>query len=231
MWMLLIIIPILMMIMAQTIVTSAFYKYRSLDSMRKYTGEMVAHIILERNDLREVDVKPTESGLFSDYYDNTLKTVHLSNEVYYGNSISSIAIAAHECSHAIQDRDSKLLGIRNAILPFMQAGAQLGWVALILGLIFFSRKIIEYSVLLIMIASWFQILTLPIENKASKIALKQLIDNGIIDEAEENDILNMLRATMFVYIASLISLVTLIIKFISIAIKKKKQYDNDNIDK
>lgn len=226
MWMLLIIVPILMMIMAQTIVTSAFYKYRSLESLKKYTGEMVAHILLERNDLIEVDVKPTEMGLFSEHYDTRLKTVHLSNEVYYGNSIMSIAIAAHECSHVIQDKEGKALSIRNTLLPFMQAGAQIGWISLLVGIIFFSRKMIEYSVIIIMIAAWFQILTLPIENKANRIALQQLVKNNIIDDVEENDIANMLRATMFIYVASLISLVTLIIKLISVAVKKHKEFNN-----
>ena len=43
------------------------------------------------------------SGFLSDHYDPRSKTLRLSPEVYDGRSVSSIAVAAHEAGHAIQD--------------------------------------------------------------------------------------------------------------------------------
>ena len=57
-------------------------------------------------------------GTLSDHYDPRNKILRLSQDVYRGTSITSVAVAAHECGHAIQHaRGYAPLTIRGAIVP------------------------------------------------------------------------------------------------------------------
>ena len=66
------------------------------------SGEEVALMILQHNGLAGVPVNPSPGGPLSDHYDPRNRTVNLSQEVYSGRSVASVAIAAHEVGHAIQ---------------------------------------------------------------------------------------------------------------------------------
>lgn len=218
MYLFLYIIPILLMIMAQTMVTNAYSRYRNIQSMKGYTGEMVARMILEKNAVYGADVCLSEGGRMSDYYDPKLKRVCLSNDVYYGNSIASIAIAAHECGHALQDADNYgLIVWRNTVLPYVNISSQAGWVILLLGFVSNSSKLLYISLILLVFATIFQILTLPIEINASKRALAQLNAFSIIIEEEHTEVENMLKAAAFTYIASLVAGISYIVRIFLIA--------------
>lgn len=218
MYLLLYFIPILLVIMAQTLVNSSYSKYLNIYCKKGYSGEMVARILLERYHLDEVDIGLSERGRMSDYYDPRLKTVRLSNDVYYGNSISSIAIAAHEVGHAIQDAENYgFLSMRNRLLPYVNISSQLGWIAIIFGFVFASPSFINIGIVLLVSMAAFQIITLPIELNASSRAIKLLCENNIIEEEEKEGVGNMLRAAAFTYIASLASSIAYIIRLILIS--------------
>lgn len=220
-YMLLYIIPILLVIMAQTLVNSSYSKYLNIISSKGYSGEMVARILLKRNHLDEVDIALSGGGIMSDFYDPRLKTVRLSNDVYYGNSISSIAIAAHEVGHAIQDAENYgCLSLRNRMLPYVNISSQLGWVAIIFGLLFSLSSFTNIGIILLIGMALFQIITLPIEINASNRAIKLLCENNIIMEEEKEEVGNMLRAATFTYIASLASSITNIIRLLLISNKR-----------
>lgn len=217
MYLFLYIVPLLLMIMAQSMVTNAYHRYRQIQSMKGYTGEMVAHLILDRNNVYGVDVCVTDKGQLSDFYDPKLKRVCLSSEVYYGNSIASIAIAAHECGHALQDSENySLISIRNKILPYVNISSNVGWVILLLGFMSNSKNFIYLALGLLIFATLFQVLTLPIELDASKRALQQLTYNAMVYEEETLEVKNMLKAAAFTYIAALISAVAYIFRILLI---------------
>ena len=48
-------------------------------------------------------------GHLSDHYDPRNKVLRLSQDIYYGTSVTSVAVAAHECGHAIQHAKGCLL--------------------------------------------------------------------------------------------------------------------------
>src|SRR6187397_529412 len=82
------------------------------------SGEEVALMILQHNGLASVPVNPSPGGPLSDHYDPRNRTVNLSQEVYSGRSVASVAIAAHEVGHAIQH--AKAYGpfkVRSAMAP------------------------------------------------------------------------------------------------------------------
>ena len=47
-----------------------------------------------------------QGGNLTDHYDPSKKLIKLSTDIYNGTSIASCAVAAHECGHAIQDKDN-----------------------------------------------------------------------------------------------------------------------------
>ena len=217
MYLFLYIVPVFLMITAQSMVTSAYHRYRQIRSIKGYTGEMIAHLILDRNNVSDVDVCVNDRGQLSDFYDPKLKRVCLSSEVYYGNSIASIAIAAHECGHALQDAENfGLIAIRNKILPYVNISSNVGWAILVLGFISNSINFVNIALCLLIFATLFQVLTLPIELDASKRALQQLTYNAMILEEEKLEVKNMLKAAAFTYVAALIAALAYIFRIILI---------------
>ena len=55
--------------------------------------------------LYDIDVVET-GGYLTDHYDPTKKVIRLSRNVYRDASIGAVAVACHECGHAIQDKEN-----------------------------------------------------------------------------------------------------------------------------
>ncbi len=74
-------------------------------------------------------------GNLTDNYDPRQKVLHLSEGVYNSSSVASLAIAAHELGHAMQDRDGYFpLRLRAAMVPAVNIGSYLGWILIFIGL-------------------------------------------------------------------------------------------------
>ena len=71
----------------------------------------------------------------SDHYDPSRKTVRLSPVVFRENTIASIAIAAHECGHAIQDKENyTFMRIRASLVPVVNLVSYAGYFAMIVSI-------------------------------------------------------------------------------------------------
>ncbi|HHY90540.1 MAG TPA: zinc metallopeptidase, partial [Clostridiales bacterium] len=90
---------ILFAMYAQAKVQRNFNQYLQVGNIRGYTGAQAARLILDRSGLQHVAVEPIE-GYLSDHYDPRVKVLRLSPQVYYGTSIASVSVAAHEAGHA-----------------------------------------------------------------------------------------------------------------------------------
>ena len=56
----------------------------------------------------------------TDHYDPTKKVIKLSSNVYRDASIGAVAVACHECGHAIQDKENyKFMRIRSSLVPIV----------------------------------------------------------------------------------------------------------------
>ncbi|MFM7460857.1 MAG: zinc metallopeptidase, partial [Burkholderiales bacterium] len=64
---------------------------------------VVLGLVLRSAGVQGVRIERHE-GFLSDHYDPLAKALRLSPHVHDGQSISSIAVAAHEAGHAIQDK-------------------------------------------------------------------------------------------------------------------------------
>ena len=109
-------IPLLLGLWAQTRVKSTFHKYAQVPSERGYSGADVARLLLRARGL-DVTVEKT-SGYLSDHYDPKAKALRLSEATHDSHSVAAIGVAAHGAGHAIQDAEGYApLQFRSAVVP------------------------------------------------------------------------------------------------------------------
>ena len=202
----LVLIPFLLVLLAQIILKITYRKYESIKTDTGLTGKEVASKILKEYDLDNIDVAKI-SGELTDNYNNSRKRVSLSSNIYGGKTIASAAVAAHECGHAIQYKEGyKPIKIRNMLVPFVNFGSSLGYYVIIASLVFSSFKhLFIVGLIMVSLALIFQLVTLPVEFDASRRANKILLEMGIVSEGEHDGTKAMLKAAAFTYVAGLVS--------------------------
>ncbi|MGB3367619.1 MAG: zinc metallopeptidase [Acidaminobacteraceae bacterium] len=198
-----IMIPFIIFAMyTQNKVKRTYAKYKKINNTRGVTGEDVANRILRKNEIYDVKVEMT-GGVLSDHYDPRSKVVRLSRDNFYGTSLAALAIAAHECGHAIQhDTGYGPLNIRATILPVANIGSQAAWPLAIAGLFFNFGFLIDIGIVLFMAAFLFQIITLPVEFNASSRAIAILSTDHYLDQSETNGAKKVLNAAALTYVAA-----------------------------
>ena len=198
----------------QAKISSAYEKYKKIGSSTNLSGAEVAREILDRNGLNYVKINLVDGNL-SDHYDPRDKTLNLSRDVYYKNSIASVSIAAHEVGHAIQDSVEYVpLKVRAALVPLANLGTQLSFFLIILGF-FFSVFFTKLGIALFFFAVLFQIVTLPVEFNASNRAKIELA-NGIISDEDLRGTKEVLNAAALTYVASTIVAIGQFLRLLSI---------------
>lgn len=204
----LLIIFLLMLIIpvyASIKVNLSYKKYVKIDNEKKLTGFDVARRILDENNLGEIYVVETK-GTMSDHYDPIRKTVRLSTDVYHGTSISSLAIAAHECGHAIQDKEGYTwFKIRSMIFPIINIGQKIAYVVMIIGLFLSYMNYVYAAIGFTFLGLLFELVTLPVEFDASKRAKSIVLSDGMISDSEKSGVDAVLNSTAFTYVAAVIS--------------------------
>lgn len=216
MYILLMITGILLVILPQLWVRGVLNKFSKVPSSTGRKGSEVAREILNRHNLSSVAVEVTGQG---DHYDPTSKTVRLSNDNYYGNSLAAVVVAAHECGHAIQDAENySFMRFRAAIFPVIQI-CQFGPMLLMFSIMltaFLSSPIWKMTAivgfLMYIAIFFFQMVTLPVELDASFArAIPVLEGSGYISSDEKENASEILKACAFTYIAAaLYSLIEII---------------------
>jgi Zn-dependent membrane protease YugP len=211
---LLVIPAIIFTLIAQTRVKGTFNKYLKVPNTRGYTGAQVARDILDRNGLRDVRIE-TVGGYLSDHYDPRSHVLRLSPQVYNGNSIASISVAAHEAGHAIQHGVGYVpLNLRNTLAPIASFGAQAVWFLVFAGFALQMLALIDVGIVLYAAAVIFQIITLPVEFNASSRALEQLEINGFITANEVSPARSVLNAAALTYVAAMAVSVAQLIRLV-----------------
>ena len=185
--------------------TCLFFKYKKVDAISRKSGREVARQILDKHNLRNVDVVEV-SGNLTDHYDPTKKVVRLSTDIFEGTSIASVSVAAHECGHAIQDKESYApMRVRSKLVPVVNFSTKIGYVVIMIGLAAGALKIATIGLILLLSMLVFQLVTLPVEFDASRRGKKELDELHILDSTEQNGAAKMLRAAAFTYVASVLS--------------------------
>lgn len=209
---LIIIIPL----WAQMKVKSAYKKYSKVAASSGMTGAQVARKILDDNGLYHVGVEETP-GMLSDHYDPRSKTVRLSTNNYYGNSIAGAAVAAHEVGHAIQDQQEyAFLRFRHALVPVANIGSNFSWILILIGFFASMSGLVLLGIVFMAAAVLFQIVTLPVEFDASNRAMNEIISAGVIRNDEERETRKVLNAAALTYVAAALVAVLELVRLILI---------------
>ena len=216
-----ILIPAILFTMyAQYKVSTTTNKYLRVNAHRGYTGEQVARTILDTNGLYDVSVEMVR-GHLSDHYDPRRKVVRLSQDIYYGTSITSVSVAAHECGHAIQHAKGYApLNIRSTLVPVVNFASNISWLLILLGLLMSRGVFLQIGILLFSASVLFQLITLPVEFNASSRALVQLDNLGIVESKELRGSRQVLTAAALTYVAAALTSVLQLLRLIALADRK-----------
>lgn len=202
---LLVLIGFILVIFAQIKINLAYSKYRKITNSTGFTGKDIARKLLDANGLSQIQIYET-SGNLTDHYDPSKKLINLSSDIYNSNSIASAAVAAHECGHAIQDKDGYIFfKIRSFLVPIVNFISYLGYFGLIVSLFGGLTGYLKLSILVLFATVVFQLATLPVELNASKRAYKQLQELDLVYGDEKTGIRKVLGAAAMTYIAGLVS--------------------------
>ncbi len=182
--------------------------YKHWSQVRNATdrpGAEIARIILDANRLQSVPVNAVP-GKLTDHYDPRSKQLSLARENYVDPSVAAMAIAAHECGHALQDADDyRPMELRSAMVPIANAGARFGMPVAIVGSIMGSAMLVQIGILGYVGAILLTFLTLPVEFNASKRALAQLEGLDLVSVEGLKGTQQVLRAAAMTYVAGVAS--------------------------
>ena len=199
---------------SQGYINSMYKKSRVIPSKSNMTGRDVARKILDANGLKKVKIQEV-AGTLSDHYDPRNKTVNLSKDIYENTSLASVSVAAHECGHAIQDKEGYLfLRIRSSIIPLVNFASRVGYIIILISVVMSLMKLLWIGILMEGIILLFQIITLPVEFNASSRALKQILDLKIVEKDEHTTCRGMLKAAALTYVASVLAAILEIIRLL-----------------
>jgi Zn-dependent membrane protease YugP len=206
----------ILMLIAQGYVKGAYKKWSQVSARSGLTGAQAAERLISAGGLN-VNVDNIRGNL-TDNYDPRQRVLHLSEGVYNSPSVASLAIAAHELGHAMQDRDGYFpLRLRAAMVPAVNIGSYLGWILIFIGLILRVNNLAWLGVLVFSGGAIFALATLPVELNASSRAKALLTNTGmIIGDDERRGVNNVLNAAALTYVAGLVTAVMQLFYFISL---------------
>ena len=218
-----IIVSFLIVTLAQVILRVIYSKYKGVDSSNEMTGKDVALEILKSNDINDVKVVCI-SGELTDNFNNSNRTVSLSEDIYSGTSIASLSVAAHECGHVIQYKVGyKPIKMRNSLVKIVNFGNTIGYLIMGIGLLASITELFVVGIILLSLAVVFQLVTLPCEFNASKRANKELLRLGLIDESESRGVKTMLKAAAFTYVAGLFNSILQLLRLVFMFNNRRKR--------
>lgn len=204
-WYWMLIIATILSMVASFKVNSTFQKYAQVHSRSNMTGAQAAQRLLQANGIYDVGIEHI-SGSLTDHYDPSAKVLRLSDSVYGSTSVAAIAVAAHECGHAVQHNVGYVpITIRSKLVPVANFGAKISWPLILIGLLIGgsgSVLLMEIGIILFSASVLFQIVTLPVEFNASSRALSFLESNGILAEDEHKPARKVLSAAAMTYVAA-----------------------------
>ncbi|NLM89468.1 MAG: zinc metallopeptidase, partial [Syntrophomonadaceae bacterium] len=149
--------------------------------------------------------------------DPTVKALRLSEPVYGSNSISAIGVAAHEVGHAIQHQQQYgPLTLRHKLVPVTNFASSASFPILLVGFIINSLDLVMIGILLFSAVVLFHVVTLPVELNASRRAVVQLSEAGIINSSEVPMVKKVLGAAALTYLAATLAAIANLLYYLAI---------------
>jgi Zn-dependent membrane protease YugP len=204
----------LLALWAQWRVKSAYAEASRIPAHSGVTGAEAAHVLMESAGVHGVAIEATQ-GFLSDHYVPGERILRLSPDVYAGQSLAALGIAAHESGHALQDATRyPLMGIRNALVPMASIGSNISWVILMIGFALASMNLIVVGIAAFSLTVVFQLVNLPVEFDASRRARQMLLSTGLVTQEEDAEVKRVLSAAALTYVAGTLTSVLTLLYFL-----------------
>lgn len=204
-FLLLIIVPMVLALWAQLRVGSVYAKWSRVGSRSGLSGREVASAVMRSAGVDNVEIVEI-SGHLTDHYDAQKKRLALSSENYHGTSLAALGVAAHESGHAIQDKvNFPALKMRMDLVPVTNFASSLLPLVIFGGFLFRSLRFLELGIVVYLLLTIFQLITMPVEFDASRRALKRLQGLGILTADEMVGARETLRAAAWTYVAAFVA--------------------------
>lgn len=188
-----------------------------------FTGKEVAEAMLHANGIHDVQVVSVR-GMLTDHYNPTNKTVNLSEAVYSQRNITSTAVAAHECGHAVQHATSyRFLQFRSKLVPVVNIASKFStWVLLAgIAIINISPLLLFAGICLLAGSTLFSLVTLPVEFDASNRALVWLESSNLTNREEHDSAKKGLKWAAMTYVVAALGSVGVLFYYLSIYLKRR----------
>lgn len=213
----LVIIGIAISLWASWYVKHNFNKYDQYDSRRGTSGAEAARYILDQSGLQNIQINRV-SGNLTDNYNPGNKTLNLSDSTYSSTSVAAIGVAAHECGHAIQDKNAYVpMRARAALVPAVNLGSNFSIPLIFVGILLGrNHTLIMAGIILFSLVVLFQLVTLPVEFNASGRAIKILSSGDLLEDNEVPMVRKVLGAAALTYVAAALSSALQLIRLILI---------------
>lgn len=204
---------LLLALVAQAWVKSAFQRYLRVPTASRLTGAQAAQLLMKTAGI-SLRIEGT-SGTLTDHYDPRSDTLRLSNAVATQPSVASVAIVAHEVGHAVQDSSGYVPArVRSGLVPVVNLTSWLGPVLFFLGLLIDSLDLAWLGVLCFSGAAVFALVTVPVELNASRRGLELLKSTGILQSQDElRAARTVLAAAALTYVAALAQTVSTLLYY------------------
>lgn len=195
-------------------------RYSEKPSPRGMTGREIAEKMLHDNGIYNVAVTHVK-GHLTDHYNPTTMTINLSDDVYNSATITAIAVAAHECGHAVQHAEGYApIQLRSRLVPIVNLSSKLaGWVIL-LGIVMMSftnsATLCWMGIALVAVSALFAVVTLPVEYNASQRAIAWLESSDVLGDDELDGAHEALRWAARTYLVAALSAIVTILYYVAL---------------
>lgn len=164
-----------------------------------------------------IDHRP---GQLTDCYSPKENKIYLSDTTYNQNTVTAIAVAAHEAGHAVQDAENMFIyRIRQMLAPVAGFASQAGFWLTILGVMIagysynqanngnaaLGYAVSTFGVIVYSVSFLFYLVMLPVERNASNRAYKDMKEYRWVSEDQKHLAYSVLRAAGDTYAIALAS--------------------------
>lgn len=215
-----ILFAIIIALVAQQKVSSAYDAYRDVPSSISLTGAQLAERLARESNLN-ISVKMCR-GKLTDHYNPKDRSINISEGNFSSNSIAAQSIVAHEFGHALQHAQGYgLYKLRQAVVKVSNFVSGMLLPLLIVGIlleIFLMSNagniVIYLSIAIYGVSVIANLATLPVEVNASSRAKELLFKMGCTSEEEVYATDKMLNAAALTYVASLLVSLAYFLRFL-----------------
>ncbi len=216
---------IIITMIAQVRVNSAFHKYSKIQNLHNLTGAQAAQRVLATHGVSGVQIEHV-AGKMTDHFDPRTNVIRLSDSVYGSTTIAAVGIAAHEAGHAVQHAQGYLPNkIRGVLVPLANVGSRVSWILIIIGLFLPLQYdwVLYLGILFYALSVLFTIVTLPVEFNASKRALQTIDETNMLMGEEYAGAKKVLSAAAMTYVAAAFTAIMSLLRLLTIANRRSSR--------